>query len=455
MPKYFRFKALLQNEGWLQPAFIGVDDDGKILSVSKHPPDDQAIEAVEGIVLPGFQNAHSHAFQYAMAGLAENHPTGISDDFWTWREEMYRCALSLNPDQAEVVASMVYSEMVRYGYTHVAEFHYLHHDEQGKPYANLAEIGERMVGAAGQAGIGITLIPVFYQKGNFGKDPSEGQRRFISKTVDAYFRLLEASAAVVSKHPHARLGFSVHSPRAVDLADIQRTFEHGPRDLPFHLHIAEQKKEVEDCLMYCKKRPVQWLLDSLPVDERFFLVHATHLNDDEVTRLAKSKANVVLCPSTEGNLGDGIFRMKEFVGSGGRWCIGSDSQIGLNPLEEFRMIDYRQRLTTNRRNTFEGDAAMYLMNESVNCGRSAMGIESKNNFATGDFFDAAVFDGQGPLVANTKIDRFAATIVYSPDSSPLLGTICKGQWIVKNNRHVRQKELRSAFGHTMRQLQTR
>src|SRR5882724_7674556 len=184
---YFKFKALLQKDSWLHPAYVGVDEEGLIQYLSdKAPENGIAIEAVEGFALPGFQNAHSHAFQYAMAGMAENHPAGASDDFWTWREAMYRCALSLDPGQAEAIAAMVYAEMLCHGYSHVAEFHYLHHDKDGKPYDHLAEMGERMIAAAKTSGIKITLVPVFYQKGNFGQEPQARQRRFISKTVDEY-----------------------------------------------------------------------------------------------------------------------------------------------------------------------------------------------------------------------------------------------------------------------------
>ena len=366
---YFKFKALLQKESWLEPAYVGVDENGLIQYLSDHAPENGiAIEAVEGFSLPGFQNAHSHAFQYAMAGLAENHLTGTPDDFWTWREAMYACALSVDPDQAEAIAAMVYAEMLRHGYTHVVEFHYLHHDQSGKPYTHLAEMGERMIAAARTSGIKITLVPVFYQKGNFGMEPLPRQRRFISTSVEHYFRILEASRRVVKNSEHARLGFSVHSLRAVEPGDIIRTFQQGPKELPFHIHVSEQQKEVNDCLAYCGKRPAQWLLENLPVNERFHLVHATHLHDDELKRLAVSGASVVLCPSTEGNLGDGIFRMKDYVKLGGHWSIGTDSHIGLNPLEEFRMLDYRQRLITHHRNTFDGDAAGYLIGEEIESG---------------------------------------------------------------------------------------
>ncbi|MFM9837040.1 MAG: formimidoylglutamate deiminase [Cyclobacteriaceae bacterium] len=453
---YFQFNSLLLQKKWLSPAYVGVDQDGFIRYLNSIPPDESiGIESVLGFALPGFQNAHSHAFQYAMAGLAENHPAGMDDDFWTWREEMYKCALSVDPDQAEAITAMLYAEMLRHGYTYVAEFHYLHHDKDGKPYTHLAEMGERMVSAAKTAGIKITLVPVFYQKGNFGIDPQPRQRRFISKNIDDYFELLEASKAVVKNQPHASLGFSVHSLRAVDLPDVIKTFQQGPKELPFHLHVSEQKKEVEDCHAHCGKRPMQWLLDNVEVNERFHLVHSTHLNDDELTRLAKSKANVVLCPSTEGNLGDGIFRMKEFVKLGGHWSIGTDSHISINPFEEFRMIDYRQRLVTSKRNTFEGDAAQAMINESVTQGRLAMGRKTSDHFEIGQPFDALVVSATTHLLADTSEKNRLPTILFTGDSSRNIGTIVNGKWVVKNQHHQNGHAIKVAFAKAMQELKNR
>lgn len=453
---YYRLKGLLQREDWLAPAYVGVDHGGIIRYLSSTAPSEGvAVEAIDGYALPGFQNAHSHAFQYAMAGWAENHPSGTEDDFWSWREEMYACALSMDPDQTEAVAAMLYAEMIRHGYTHVAEFHYLHHDKSGKPYRNLAEMGERMVAAAATAGIRITLIPVFYQKGGFGMPPAERQRRFISNSVESYLTLLDASANTVRGHAHARLGFSVHSLRAVELKDIEAAFNQGPRDLPFHLHVAEQKKEISDCLAYCNERPMQWVLNHLPVNHRFNLVHATHLDDEEVKRLATSKANVVLCPSTEGNLGDGIFRMKDYVRQGGRWTIGTDSHIGINPLEEFRMIDYRQRLVTNRRNTFDGDAAHYLINEAVTSGRVAMGRGYEEHFAPGLPLDAVVYKANTHLLEDAPLHLVSSILVYTSDSSRILGTIIGGQWVVKDQHHVRGEGIKREFSKAMRTIRVR
>ncbi len=454
--KHFSFKGLLQREDWLSPAYVGVDQDGIIRYLSNQPhPDGSAVEAIAGYALPGFQNTHSHAFQYAMAGLAENHPAHKEDDFWSWREEMYKCALTVGPEEVEAIATMLYAEMLRHGYTHVGEFHYLHHDQEGKEYNNLAEIGERMISAAKTAGIKITLVPVFYQKGGFGLDPQPRQRRFISKTTDDYLRLLEASKAVIEHYKDASLGFSVHSLRAVAFQDVVRAYELGPQGLPFHIHVAEQQKEVMDCLAFCGQRPMQWLMENLQMNEMFHLVHSTHLDDHELKGVIEAKANVVLCPSTEGNLGDGIFRMKEFYELGGRWSIGTDSHIGLNPWEEFRMIDYRQRLITHKRNTFKGDAAKYLINEEIATGRKAMGIDVADHFGIGQAFDAVVIDASSPLVETASLQNLLSTITYSGDVNNHLGTIVNGHWIVRKQLHHLQPSIRTQFVAALRQLGNR
>jgi formimidoylglutamate deiminase len=389
-----------------------------------------------------------------MAGLAEKHAPGTHDDFWSWREAMYQCALSVDPAQAEAIATMLYAEMLRHGYTHVAEFHYLHHDKDGKPYDNLVEMGERMIAAAKTAGIKITLIPVFYQKGGFGKKAEDRQRRFISKSTDDYLKILDHTAQLASRHAHAYLGFSVHSLRAVDAQDIIKTFEHAPRDIPFHIHVAEQRKEVNDCLAFLDMRPAEWLIENLPVSQRFNLVHATHLNEAELKRVASSGASVVLCPSTEGNLGDGFFNMKQFILQGGQWCIGTDSHIGLNPLEDFRMIDYRQRLLTHTRNPFSNDAAANMVNANIENGRRAMGIQCENYFDLNKSFDAVVYDANAPLLSSSSTQNVLSTIVYAGDSSITKGTIVDGEWIV-TSQHKSMDLIRKQFLDAMKTLNNR
>lgn len=450
--KYYHFDGLLLKNGWLSPAYVGVQDG--VVSYLSSTSDTAAgkSERVRGYIMPGFQNAHSHAFQYAMAGMAERHSPGTSDDFWTWREAMYRCALMMDPNEMESVAAMLYAEMVRNGYTQVAEFHYLHHDKDGRPYNNISEMGERLVRAAQLAGIRITLVPVFYQKGNFATHPSSQQRRFICGTVDEYLKLLEASASAVAGYDNAMLGFGVHSLRAVDGADIKKLFEDGPRALPFHLHAAEQLKEVADSIHHLKKRPVQWLLENLPVNSRFHLVHCTHLDDSEVSELAASGAHVILCPSTEANLGDGIFRLGDYSAKNGHWSIGTDSQINLNPLEDLRWMDYVQRLITHKRNTFD-DGAGAILDMTLASGRMAMGESGHTDyFQIGKPLDGVVYNSQAPVLAHRRSQDILPVIFYTADPSVIAGTIVGGEWVVRNGLHRDWEKITEAYGKALKSL---
>ena len=458
--KTFQFKGLLQNSEWLSPAFVKVESDGKIVSIENSVGVDDTPVKIEAYAIPGFQNAHSHAFQYAMAGLAERHQTGaVADDFWSWRQAMYKLALSISPDDLEAIATMLYSEMLRHGYTNVAEFHYVHHDKNGQVYDNLSEMGERLVKAAKTVGIGITLIPIFYQKGGFGKPATDGQKRFISKDVDSYFRLLEASKKSTELYEHANVAIGMHSMRGVEPELIKIVAEEGPQDLPFHIHVSEQLKEIEDSMAYLKMRPVEWLLNNINLSDRFHLVHATHLIDKETEGIAKAKANVVLCPSTEGNLGDGLFPLKKFQDYGGHWSIGTDSHVGLNPLEELRILDYGQRLITHKRNTFnsvnEGDSGRYAIKQSLSAGRKAMGNFETEFFKIGQTLNAVLIDANHPLVATTSLDNLLSTIVYSSDVSMQYGTISHSVLCVKNGQHLQKSEISANFIKTIKALQNR
>jgi formimidoylglutamate deiminase len=454
--RYKRFKGLLSEKGMSGETWVELDDDGKIAGFLNEKPKDGAIEYIEGYAIPGFQNAHSHAFQYAMAGLAEIHSTAQTpDDFWSWREAMYNIALGINPEQMEAIATMLYSEMVRHGYTSVAEFHYVHHDKNGEHYSNLAEMGERLISAAKTAGIRITLVPMFYKNGGFGKAATEGQRRFLSKSVDEYQKLLEATEQVAKNHAHANVGFGFHSLRAVDKDAIQNALQFAD-EKPIHIHIAEQKKEIEDSVAFSEKRPVEWLYENAEVNDRWHLVHATHLNDAELSLILKSKANAVLCPTTEGNLGDGIFRLREFIAQKGNWSIGTDSHIGIDPKEELRLLDYGQRLISHKRNTFysqeNGDSGLFGYHESLISGRKAMGNPNTEYFKIGAPFDSVIIDANFPLIATSSLQRVMSTYIYSGDATANLGTMVNGEWMVKFNHHNNVIDIRRRFAETLKEL---
>ncbi|MBL4861849.1 MAG: formimidoylglutamate deiminase [Crocinitomicaceae bacterium] len=457
MKQYF-FKGLLQNDGWKSNVLIRVDEKGIITSIEEEASSSKG-GRVDGYALPGFQNAHSHAFQYAMAGLAEVHNVShTSDDFWSWREAMYQLALSVSPDQMEHIAAMLYAEMARHGYTNVAEFHYVHHDKNGSPFDNLAEMGSRMIAAAQSAGMGITLVPIFYQKGGFGKAPNDRQRRFISPDIDSYLNLLASSSEACKYYDGANVGIGIHSMRGVEPNDIAELAKSGPQKLPFHILISEQLKEIEDSLAYLKKRPVEWLLDNVELNDRYHLVHATHLTSAETQGIAKCQANVVICPSTEGNLGDGLFPLNEFQSKGGNWSIGTDSHVGLNPLEELRILDYGQRLITHKRNTFtsekEGNSGKYAVNMATITGRKAMNNFTTEFFKVGERLNASIIDASSPLLATCSLENLTSSIVYTADATHQWGTIVNGV-MMKDGKSENYDKIKSKFLETLHELKNR
>lgn len=455
MKQVFNCKMILLKDGWHNNTSIETEN-GVITDIVIN----QNKESIpfEGIYIPGFLNAHSHSFQYAMAGLAEVHKSHNSDDFWSWRESMYSLALRLDPDQFEHVATKLYAEMLKHGWTNVAEFHYVHHDKDGKPYANLSEMGERVISAAKKVGLNITLIPIFYQKGGFGKPHNEKQKRFISKDLDAYIKLLEASEKSTQHYNGASIAIGVHSLRGVDPETVKELTQQMNPDLPFHIHISEQLKEVEDSLNYLNKRPVEWLLDNCNVNENYHLVHATHLISDEILRIAESGANVVICPSTEGNLGDGIFPLVDYQNKGGKWSIGTDSHIGLNPLEELRILDYGQRLTTHKRNVFtcEGNtnSGHYAMEKTTISGKKAMGENETDFFNIGDYFNACVLNENQPLIASSTPDNLLSTLIYAGDRLFIEKVITQGIVRVQNQQIAPEieKEINENFIQTCKEI---
>ena len=424
------FKAILQADGWKENVTITVDENGAISAIEEGATEKG--EVWNAFLLPGFQNAHSHAFQYAMAGKGEIHQSAeAGDDFWTWREQMYGLALSIGPDQAYEIGKKLYANMIVNGYTSVAEFHYVHHQPDGTPYDNMAEMGEAMLYAAKDAGIKITLIPIFYQMGGFGKGPNEGQRRFISTSVDDYLKLHDASEQAVRQYENANIAVGIHSMRGVRHEDIIAVSEALGGDMPFHIHISEQLQEVADCEAFLGCRPVEWMLDNINMNDGYHLVHATHLNQREIEGIANSKANVVICPSTEGNLGDGIFPLREYQKYGGKWSIGTDSHVGLNPFEELRILDYGQRLISHRRNVMIGngytDSGAYAINQATIAGRKAMNNFEEHYFEVGQDFDACLIDANFTTLQDVSYENLASRIVYTADRSAIVGTVVKGK----------------------------
>ncbi len=332
----FAERALLP-DGWARDVRFEIAADGTLAAVAAGAPPGSAPRAA-GVVLPGMPNLHSHAFQRAMAGLAER-AGPRHDSFWTWREVMYGFLRELGPAQVEAIAAQLYVEMLKAGYTAVGEFHYLHHGPDGAPYADAAEMSRRVIAAAKTSGIGITQLPVLYGFSDFGGQPArDDQRRFLNDP-DQFLRLVEVLVTEYRDDPQVAIGIAPHSLRAVTretlLAAIEGLDGLDPR-APIHIHVAEQSSEVRDCVEWSGRRPVEWLLGNAAPAERWCVVHATHVTEEEVRHLAASGAVVGLCPTTEANLGDGVFPAPAYLSAGGAFGIGSDSHVSVSPIEELR-----------------------------------------------------------------------------------------------------------------------
>lgn len=438
------FDHALLPDGWQRNVAVDVAD-GVILSVVPHAPAD-GCERVAGIALPGLPNLHSHTFQRGMAGLAETRgPQG--DSFWTWRQVMYRFLGNLTPDDVEAIAAFAMMEMLEGGFTALAEFHYLHHDIDGRPYANPAELAERIAAAARDTGMGLTLMPVFYAQGGFGGTaPTEGQRRFVSDLA-GYRRLLDGAATAVAGLDDAAVGIAPHSLRAVTPESLREVVAMaGPR--PIHIHVAEQVKEVEDCLAWSGARPVAWLLENAAVDSRWCLIHATHLDEREVRGLAASGAAAGLCPITEANLGDGIFEGVDFLAAGGAFGVGSDSNIEICAPAELKQFEYSQRLKHRARNVMTGgegqSTGRSLYDKALAGGARALGRRI-GQIEPGRRADFVVLDQSHPDLAALSGDRWIDSYVFVTGKAAIATVIVGGKPVVTNGMHHRREAIRTRY----------
>ena len=341
------FESALLPQGWASQ--VRIEAAAGIITRVSAGVQPQAADERHGIAIPGLPNLHSHAFQRGIAGLTERRGSQ-EDSFWSWRELMYRFVERIDADEFEALSAFAYAEMLEAGFTHVGEFHYLHHDRGGAPYVNPGELAVRIAAAAEQAGIGLTLLPTFYAHSGFGAAaPSARQLRFVNDP-QRFARIVEVSRRAVSALPGASVGVAPHSLRAVTPEQLREVLRVG-QDGVIHIHIAEQIKEVEDCIAWSGgQRPLEWLLAHEDVDEYWCLVHATHATAAELAAVASSGAVVGLCPMTEASLGDGIFPAARFMAERGRIGIGSDSNVRLDAAEELRLLEYGQRLEHRARN---------------------------------------------------------------------------------------------------------
>jgi len=438
--------AALLPQGWRKDVRVTIED-GLIATIEANvaptPADDR-----HDTLVPAMGNLHSHAFQRAMAGLAEVRGPA-NDSFWSWRTVMYKFALSMTPEHVEAVAAQLYMEMLEAGFSRVGEFHYLHHDKNGTPYANIAELAERIGAAANVSGIALTLLPVFYAHSGFGgAAPIEGQRRFIN-SLDRFAALMDGCRKVTSGLQGAELGLAPHSLRAAtpeELATVVPLAGNGP----IHIHIAEQVKEVEDCIAWSGARPVEWLLANQPVDDRWCLIHATHMSDEETRGMARSGAIAGLCPITEANLGDGTFEAPLFIEEGGRLGVGSDSNVAISLSGELRQLEYSERLALRARNVVAapgGSTARSLFDHAITGGGAA--LKAPGGIAVGHHADLISLDTTAVpyLSGDQLLDHWIFAGGVAVDSVWALG-----RKQVEGGRHVAREAINRRFLKAMGEL---
>lgn len=441
------FKHALLGNGWADNVRLTLA--GGLLTEIETDVVRQTGDEAYVIAVPGMPNVHSHAFQRGMAGLAERRGPA-SDNFWTWREAMYRFLDRGGPEEIEAITALAFAEMLESGFTRVAEFHYLHTDPDGRPYADRAEITSRIVGAAEQTGIGLTLLPVFYAHSGFGgAPPTRGQRRFIHD-VDSYAALLEDSRRLASALPDAVVGVAPHSLRAVTPEELAAITPLG-RGGPVHLHVAEQTREVSDCLAWSGARPVEWLMANAPVDQTWCLVHATHVTPEEVRQIAESGAVAGLCPITEANLGDGVFPLPAYAAAGGRLGVGTDSNIRIDMAEELRMLEYAQRLTLRARNVLaasEGRSTGSDLFEAALSGGSAA-VGAPGGLTVGASADIVSLDDSHPALVTSRLDAVLDSWIFA-GGREMVGTVWRrGRKVVIGGEHAQRAQIVERYRRAM------
>ncbi|WP_313444347.1 formimidoylglutamate deiminase [Brevundimonas sp.] len=436
------FEAALLPNGWARDVRIGIAG-GRIVSletgVARSPADEGGC-----VALPGVANVHSHAFQRAMAGLTEARGPS-DDDFWTWRELMYRFLDRGGPEEIEAITALAFMEMLEGGFTRVAEFHYLHNDPSGAAYSDRAEIAARIVTAAQETGIALTLLPVFYAHAGFGgQPPVHGQRRFIND-LQGFADLVARCRTLTADLSDAVVGVAPHSLRAVSPEELA-TVPALAGDGPIHIHVAEQTKEVTDCLAWSGARPVEWLLANAPVDPRWCLIHSTHVTETEWRGVVARGAVVGLCPITEANLGDGVFPAVDFTRAGGRFGIGTDSNVQIGVAEELRMLEYSQRLALRGRAVMadpERSTGRALFDHALAGGVQATGAAS--GLSVGASADIVSLDTSGVAFAGRSGDAVLDSWIFGAPTGSIRSVWRAGREVVKDGRHIARDSIESRY----------
>lgn len=445
-------ETLLQGDQWRSGVVLSLADG--IITAIEHGPAHSAEISINGIVVPGMPNAHSHSFQRCLAGLT-GPQGGRHDSFWSWRDAMYRTANRISPEQYGMVAEWVFIEMLKAGYTSCAEFHYLHNQPGGAVYPEPAEMSMQLIRAACTSGIAMTLLPVLYCTAGFGKEGVSGEQNRFANSPDEYLHLLEYCKSAVEEKPLIELGIAPHSLRAVPGQVLHEVLQSWPGwQCPVHIHIAEQPAEVEECKKYLGARPLEYLLDQFSVDARWCLVHATHLSDSELRNAAQSGATAGLCPTTEADLGDGTFRTAEWLKAGGRFAIGSDSNVRISVSEELRLLEYNERLKSGERNVLVGDmmnCGSFLYKHAAGSGAVALG-QPVGRLEPGYRADLLELDGGHELLNGRNPDLALETWVFAGDQSMLNSVWVAGRRIVERGYHVAEESSRKGFKRTLEKL---
>ena len=444
-------KALLA-DGWAERVRLSVA--GGVIDSVERDADAERGDVAAGIVIPGLCNAHSHAFQRALAGHTEERAPGNRDNFWSWRSRMYRLAARIDAEALTAVARQVYSEMLSSGYTSVAEFHYLHREpaRSGGQDAPGNAMRDALVTAARESGIRLTYVPVLYERAGFEQpEPDADQRRFATSLPEFEEHYLEAREAADGY----TVGIGAHSLRAVTAESLGRIAAISRRDgVPMHIHVAEQQREVDQCLAVLKSRPVRWLLREFEVDEQWCFVHATHMDAEECESLARSGAVACLCPSTEANLGDGLFPLEKYLEAGGRIAIGSDSHVSINPFEELRWLEYGQRLFAQKRNVAaikDPHTGRSLFERAVAGGALAAG-RSGGFLHKGAHADLVVLDDDSPMLLGHDSQSLLDALVFSGFTLPIDRVMTDGEWRVAEGRHLERERTRAEYAHVIGRL---
>ncbi|WP_170783129.1 formimidoylglutamate deiminase [Ruegeria lacuscaerulensis] len=435
-------KTALIGSDWVSDLRVEVKE-GRISRIETgarpQPQDDQV-----DVLMPALANLHSHSFQRAMAGMTETRADG-RESFWTWRTLMYRFLDRLTPDQIEAIAALVFIEMQEAGYASVGEFHYVHHQPGGQPYETRSELSQRIFAAAQQTGIGLTHLPVLYTYGGVQQEPLAGGQLRFGHSVDAYLRLVE-DCRKGAPHPDSLVGIAPHSLRATSASDLQSLLQAAPQG-PVHIHIAEQTQEVRDVQTALGATPVSWLLDNADVNDRWCLIHATHMTDAETQAMARSGAVAGLCPITEANLGDGIFNGAVYMQAGGRLGVGSDSNVRISLSEELRMLEYSQRLRDRERTVLvqqAGSVGHALYTGAAEGGAQALSRDA-GQIAVGKLADMVAIDRTHPTLCALTDDQLLDGLCFATHDGVVTDLWSAGRHMVRQGRHVNRDEIISAY----------